>query len=492
MEMSLVATLFPGIASLFVQDPVIACARIFMIIFGFILAYLGFKRTLEPLIMVPMGVGMICINCGVLFLDGGKLGTLFLDPLVSEPGALMNIMQINFLQPIYNLTFSNSLVACLVFMGIGAMCEIGFILANPWTSIIIAIFAEAGTFVTLILGVNLGLTPPEAAAVYMDFIPAYIPNASKVKNQFQMDASTSTIFLKLVGHTKLLGDFVVYTAGNFRGGDKVFQLRNAYMSFRNVTVGYTYGGFMDLAALPSTIDFQGPNGATFYRATQLAYTYKGLKNWRFHASIEVPSVDGATNDELSVAQQRMPDFTAYAQYGWGANSHLRVGGIVRSMTYTSTLSNHASDVTGWGVQASTSFNLSKKWEIFGQATYGKGIGQYLNDISNLNVDIVPNPEKEGKMQALPMLGWFAGAQYNICPKIFVSGTYSMSRLYSENGYPNDQPSSYRYGQYLVANVFWNVTPNMQVGAEYLRGWRTDFSNSTHHANRMNLLVQYSF
>ena len=35
---------------LFVQDPVIACARIFMIIFGFILAYLGFKRTLEPLI----------------------------------------------------------------------------------------------------------------------------------------------------------------------------------------------------------------------------------------------------------------------------------------------------------------------------------------------------------------------------------------------------------------------------------------------------------
>lgn len=75
MEMSLVATLFPGIASLFVQDPVIACARIFMIIFGFILAYLGFKRTLEPLIMVPMGVGMICINCGVTFLDGGKLGT---------------------------------------------------------------------------------------------------------------------------------------------------------------------------------------------------------------------------------------------------------------------------------------------------------------------------------------------------------------------------------------------------------------------------------
>ena len=85
--------------------------------------------------------------------------------MIADPAALVNIMQINFLQPIYNLTFSNSLVACVVFMGVGAMCEIGFILANPWTSIIIAIFAECGTFITLVLGVHLGLTPPEAAAV---------------------------------------------------------------------------------------------------------------------------------------------------------------------------------------------------------------------------------------------------------------------------------------------------------------------------------------
>ena len=54
----------------------------------------------------------------------------------------------------------------------------------------------------------------------IDFVPANIPSSSKIKNQFQMDASTATIFLKLVGHTRLLGDFTVYTAGNFRGGDK--------------------------------------------------------------------------------------------------------------------------------------------------------------------------------------------------------------------------------------------------------------------------------
>ncbi|MDY3973205.1 Na+-transporting malonate decarboxylase, carboxybiotin decarboxylase subunit [uncultured Veillonella sp.] len=165
MDANILFQLFPGIASLLVQDPTIAFARVALIIFGFILAYLGFKRVLEPLIMVPMGIGMICINCGVLFLDGGKIGTLFLDPLISDPNQLVDIMQINFLQPIYNLTFSNSLVACVVFIGVGAMCEIGFILANPWKSIIIAIFAECGTFAALVVGYHLGLTPQEAAAV---------------------------------------------------------------------------------------------------------------------------------------------------------------------------------------------------------------------------------------------------------------------------------------------------------------------------------------
>jgi oxaloacetate decarboxylase beta subunit len=163
--LDMVVQLFPGIGSFFVQDSTIAFTRIGLIILGFVLAYLGFNRTLEPLIMVPMGIGMIAINAGVLFLANGVLGTIFLDPLVEKPDQLVNIMQVNWLQPIYNLTFSNGLIACLVFFGIGAMSEIGFILARPWSSLIVAIFAEMGTFVTLVLGYMWGLPAGEAAAV---------------------------------------------------------------------------------------------------------------------------------------------------------------------------------------------------------------------------------------------------------------------------------------------------------------------------------------
>lgn len=159
------AELFPGVASFFIQSPVIACTRLALIVFGMVLAYYGFKKVLEPLIMIPMGLGMIAINSGVLLLGDGRYGTIILAPLVSEAGPLVDIMQVNFLQPVYSLMFSNGLIACLVFMGIGAMSEIGFILMRPWASIAIAICAELGTFVVLVLGVKLGLTPGEAASI---------------------------------------------------------------------------------------------------------------------------------------------------------------------------------------------------------------------------------------------------------------------------------------------------------------------------------------
>ena len=164
--MELLTQLFPGLATFASVEPSVAAARVVLIVAGFILAYMGFERKLEPLIMIPMGIGMICVNCGILYLDQNTVGTIFLDPLVSEPGELMNIMQINFLQPIYNLLFSNGLIACLVFLGIGVRSDLDFLLSRPWTSVVIALFAEMGSFVALAVGVlAFGMTPETAASV---------------------------------------------------------------------------------------------------------------------------------------------------------------------------------------------------------------------------------------------------------------------------------------------------------------------------------------
>lgn len=160
-------SIFQGIATLVAADPAIMVARIVLILLGIAFVWLGVKGTLDPLIMIPMGIGMTSVNAAVLYLSGSVMGTIFLDPMASETTELVNELQINFLQPIYTFTFSNGLIACLVFMGIGVITDIGYMLISPFRSMCIALFAELGTLLVLPLAVAAGFTLKEAASVAM-------------------------------------------------------------------------------------------------------------------------------------------------------------------------------------------------------------------------------------------------------------------------------------------------------------------------------------
>ena len=156
----------------------------------------------------------------------------------------------------------------------------------------------------------------------------------------------------------------------------------------------------------------------------------------------MPSVDGTPAQDVRIGKQRMPDIPAYVQYSWAKASHIRVGGILRSMTYEDQVNNKAKSLTGWGIQASGTARLGG-FQLYGQYTYGRGIAQYLNDISNLNVDIVPLADESGRMQVLPMKGWYAGLQYNFSKRVFASATYSQSRLFTEDCYAHFNETQYK-------------------------------------------------
>lgn len=185
MNLSDIANIFQGITSLGHGPWPLIAARLGLIVLGGILVYYGRKGVLEPLLMIPMGLGMAMVNAGVLFLDpatagvvarstgeaalanGTIPGTLFLAPLVSETNDLMYILQIDFLQPIYTFAFSNGLIACFVFMGIGVLLDVGFLLARPFQSMFLALCAELGTVATFPIAVALGLNHGEAASIAM-------------------------------------------------------------------------------------------------------------------------------------------------------------------------------------------------------------------------------------------------------------------------------------------------------------------------------------
>lgn len=156
---------FQGLSTLAAAPPGVFAMRLFLIALGMLLIYLGRKGVLEGLLMIPMGLGMAAVNAGVLFLEDGRPGNLFVDPLVTEVGDLMTVLQIDWLQPVYTLTFSNGLIACLVFMGIGSLLDVGYVMARPFQSMFLALFAELGTVAVFPLAYALGLPLNDAAAV---------------------------------------------------------------------------------------------------------------------------------------------------------------------------------------------------------------------------------------------------------------------------------------------------------------------------------------
>lgn len=182
MNLDTILGIFQGVSTLFSGDPVIAVARLALMVLGGVLVYLGRKGVLEPLLMIPMGLGMVAVNAGVLILDpqtaahvntvsgadtAAMHGTLFMAPMVSETNSLMYVMQVDFLQPLYTLAFSNGLIACFVFMGIGVLLDVGFVLARPGLSMFLALCGEFGTVATLPIAVALGFNLREAASIAM-------------------------------------------------------------------------------------------------------------------------------------------------------------------------------------------------------------------------------------------------------------------------------------------------------------------------------------
>jgi carboxybiotin decarboxylase len=165
--------IFQGVHTLLSSSTGMAIARISLIFLGILFVYLGKKGTLEPLLMIPMGLGMATVNAAVMYFDPTNpmhatthvFGNLFVAPEISDTTQLMNILQIDFLQPIYTFTFSNGLIACLVFMGIGSLLDVGFVMQRPFMSMFLALFAELGSIVTLPIAKAFGLTMGQSASI---------------------------------------------------------------------------------------------------------------------------------------------------------------------------------------------------------------------------------------------------------------------------------------------------------------------------------------
>lgn len=148
--------LVSGISYLFSQG----LPNVVMLVVGGVLIYLGVKKEVEPLLLVPIGFGCLLVN-------------IPLSDLM-EPGGLLRIF--------YDMGIGNELFPLLIFVGIGAMTDFTPLLENP-KILLLGAAGQFGIFLTLLLALALGF--PELEAVSIAIIGACDgPTAIYVTSQY--------------------------------------------------------------------------------------------------------------------------------------------------------------------------------------------------------------------------------------------------------------------------------------------------------------------
>lgn len=117
-----------------------------MILIGLIFITLGIVKKWEPLLLVPIGFGMIVGNIPVF--PG-------LQVSIYEQGSVLNILYQGVRQGWY---------PPLIFLGIGAMTDFSALISQP-RLVLIGAAAQMGIFGAFLLSIVLGFTPNEAGAI---------------------------------------------------------------------------------------------------------------------------------------------------------------------------------------------------------------------------------------------------------------------------------------------------------------------------------------
>src|SRR6056297_444442 len=120
--------------------------NVIMVAVGLIAIYLAIAKKYEPLLLLPIGFGIILGN--IAYPAGLPLG-------VYDEGSVFSI--------IYMLV-GNGVLPPLIFLGIGAMTDFSTLISNP-KSVLLGAAAQVGIFLTYLGAIMLGFNNPQAASI---------------------------------------------------------------------------------------------------------------------------------------------------------------------------------------------------------------------------------------------------------------------------------------------------------------------------------------
>lgn len=362
-----------------------------------------------------------------------------------------------------------------------------------------------------IMGWDLGNNLYQQDGAGIDFTTQFIPVPSTAghRSDFYINPLNAAVDFQVVGLAGTPDQITGYVKLGTNTSTGALKLSRAYISWRGLTLGKKLTLFQDdNACQPPTIDPEGPSGTVSTTAYEVGYTSKDYDGFKFAVGIDMPSwyssngvyrgkdypeFDGKQVANYADAEQVIPDVPAWVEYSATPWNRVRLSGILRNFAYRDLVSGTTRHMAGWGAMLSGNLTPSKKSIFYYQLAYGKGIGAYLQDIAGMPVSFIPDNASPGRMKASPMAGVNLGFTYNFNSKWQANIMASESRIWDVRDYAVvNEGSNYKYALYAAGNVFYQITPYLQWGMEYLWGHRQTWNMGGAHDSRIQTQLQFTF
>ncbi len=126
----------------------VTVGHVVMIMVGLLFIFLAIKYDYEPLLLVPIGTGILIGNIPFVLDAGLQVG-------IYESGSVLSYLYFGVVKGIY---------PPLIFLGIGAMTDFSSLISNP-RLVLLGAAAQIGIFLTFLGALALGFAGPEAGAI---------------------------------------------------------------------------------------------------------------------------------------------------------------------------------------------------------------------------------------------------------------------------------------------------------------------------------------
>lgn len=368
-----------------------------------------------------------------------------------------------------------------------------------------------GGTINPILGWDIGNNLYQQPAAGINFITQDIPVPAVKghKGDFFINGLNTDIDLTIVGLANSPDAITGYVKVGTNGIENQIKLKKAYLTWRGITAGMLSTLFKDaLAAQPPTIDPQGPCGMVSGTVYEISYRSPSFSGFRFAAALDMPtfcssngvyrgkdypSFVGTQVADFADREQLTPDVPVWVEYAKDDGNRVRLSAIFRDFTYRNLIKDKNAHTFGWGVMLSGNWTPIKQLQVYFQGVYGKGIGNYIQDISGLPLSFTPKNNYPGEMRANPMMGINIGFTIQATDRLQFNLMGSQTRIWDVQPYAVSDPETqdYKYAQYGAVNMFYKFTNYLQWGVECLWGKRATWNIGGAHDTRIQTCLTFS-